>query len=570
MDVPPFIGRYKVLERVARGTMGVVYRAHDPTLDREVAVKVMFGIDAENETARQRFYRDARAAARLQHPNIVTVFEFADHDGMPYIVMEFLRGMSLANRLRGDRPLSLLETIDIIRQLCCGLEFAHDNGVVHRGVKPANIWLCADGTVKLLDFGIAKSDQSAVTALDDLIGGPAYMSPEQIAGPGVDRRTDIFSVGAVLYELLTGHNPFEGESPTAVMMKIVNDPMPPIALEPTRCPAALVSIVKRALEKRPDDRYQRAAEMRADLDAVKGIAAPKTAELPPITRSDTNVRQRLELDARGSRSRWATLGEFARRPSFRWVAVVAVVVTVLAGARVWSSRRVETGEATVATGTQPKDSPPVRNAPAFVTFRVSSAPADAAIFLDDRDSGLVTPADVKVERDRLPARVRLSKRGYQSSDIPIDARVLSAGIDRELVRVSETATIRFFGDYPFELLDGARVLQSAATMHELKITERRAIRMRASTVYLDQTVTVDPAEGRRDVVVPRIVTLIIRTVPAYENCLLSIANHPPEALPLTVPVIVEGPQDVVLTCRDGRTLQRRIQVVRGRPTEIIQ
>src|SRR6476661_2805942 len=195
MEVPPFIGRYKVLERVGRGSMGVLYRAHDPTLDREVAVKVMFGDYAENETARQRFYREARAAARMQHSNIVTVFEFAEHDGMPYMVMEFLRGMSLAERLRGDRPFSLLEKIDIIRQLCCGLEFAHDNAVVHRDVKPANIWLCTDGTVKLLDFGIAKSDQSAITALDEVMGSPSYMSPEQIAGRGVDRRTDIFSVG---------------------------------------------------------------------------------------------------------------------------------------------------------------------------------------------------------------------------------------------------------------------------------------------------------------------------------------------------------------------------------------
>src|SRR4051794_22862613 len=228
MEDPRFIGRYKVLERVGRGSMGVVYRAHDPTLDREVAVKVMFGDFAENEVARQRFFREARAAARLQHVNIVTVFEFAEYDGMPYIVMEFLRGMSVAERLRLHRPLSLADTIDTIRQLCCGLEFAHESGVVHRGVNPANIWLCSDGTVKLLDFGIAKSDQSAITALDDLIGSPAYMSPEQIAGRGVDRRTDIFSVGVVLYELITGHRPFEGESPTAVMMKIVNEPMPPL------------------------------------------------------------------------------------------------------------------------------------------------------------------------------------------------------------------------------------------------------------------------------------------------------------------------------------------------------
>jgi serine/threonine-protein kinase len=161
----------------------------------------------------------------------------------------------------------LTEKIAIVRQLCCGLEFAHENAVIHRDVKPGNIWLCSDGTVKLLDFGVAKSETSAITAVSDLMGSPAYMSPEQIAGKEIDRRTDIFSVGVVFYELLAGHKPFGGDSPTAVMMKIVNEPVPQLAADDDDCPAAVRSIVERALSKNREERYQRAGEIVAELDA---------------------------------------------------------------------------------------------------------------------------------------------------------------------------------------------------------------------------------------------------------------------------------------------------------------
>src|SRR5258706_689277 len=214
--IPTHIGRYQVLERVGHGGMGVLYRGFDPKLDREVAIKVMLTDFSEDaEAMRPRFYREAKAVAKLQHRNIVTVFEFVEDQSQPHILMEFLRGVSLAARMKAQPALMLDDKLDIVAQLCSGLGYAHSMGVVHRDVKPANVFLLEDGTVKLLDFGIAKLTTSTLTRQGDVLGSASYMSPEQVAGSdSVDGRADVFSTGVVLYELLSGHKPFEGDSPT--------------------------------------------------------------------------------------------------------------------------------------------------------------------------------------------------------------------------------------------------------------------------------------------------------------------------------------------------------------------
>jgi serine/threonine protein kinase len=193
--------------------MGVLYRGKDTVLDREVAIKVMSGDFSGDEAARGRFFREARAAARLQHRNIVTIFEFAeDEHGTPYIAMEFLRGRSLSSRMAQAPPLTLIQKLDILVQLCTGLHYAHEQGIVHRDVKPANIWLMEDGTIKLLDFGIAKIASSAMTSAGSVVGSASYMAPEQVAGKEIDGRADVFSAGVVLYEMLSGRKPFEGDA----------------------------------------------------------------------------------------------------------------------------------------------------------------------------------------------------------------------------------------------------------------------------------------------------------------------------------------------------------------------
>src|SRR4051812_10441244 len=236
MSEPAKFGRYELLERIGHGSLGTLYRARDTVLGREVAVKVMAAGFLGDEAAHARFFHDAKAAARLQHANIVTTFEFGEQADTPYIVMEFLRGISLAERLRQRTPLPLREALDIAVQLCAGLEAAHKEGVVHRDVKPENVWLCLNGTVKLLDFGIATAASSGMTVAN-VLASASYLAPEQIAGGHVDARTDVFSTGAIVYQLIAGRHPFEADSPTAVMLKIVNEL--PHKIENPDMPAAL-------------------------------------------------------------------------------------------------------------------------------------------------------------------------------------------------------------------------------------------------------------------------------------------------------------------------------------------
>jgi serine/threonine protein kinase len=261
------IGRYEILDCVGRGGMGALFRAHDPVLDREVAIKTMLVDFAQDEDGRARFYREARAVARLQHRNIVTLFDFGEESGSPYIVMEFLVGQTVAECVRAGTQLSIERVADIGAQLCTGLHFAHLRGVVHRDIKPPNIWLHEDGNVKVLDFGIAKFGDTTVTRIGGVVGSVSYMSPEQVSGnEDVDGRSDIFSVGIVLYELLCGRRPFRAESPTGIMMKIVNDPPPP--LDVPGIPPRLVSVIMRALEKDRTKRFQQASEMAMELRAM--------------------------------------------------------------------------------------------------------------------------------------------------------------------------------------------------------------------------------------------------------------------------------------------------------------
>ncbi len=282
VDTRKTIGRYEIRECVGRGGMGALFRGHDPVLDREVAIKTMLADFTGDEAGRTRFFREARAIARLQHRNIVTLFDFGEEDGTPYIVMEFLHGETLAERMKshhgGRVPID--RVLDVGAQLCTGLHFAHARGVVHRDVKPPNIWLMEDGSVKVLDFGIAKFGDTAVTRVGGVVGSVSYMSPEQISGAEVDGRSDIFSVGIVLYELVSGKRPFVGDSPTAIMMRIVHEPPP--QLDEPGVPPQLLALIERALQKDRSRRFQQAGELASDLRALQfSLSGPhRGARLP--------------------------------------------------------------------------------------------------------------------------------------------------------------------------------------------------------------------------------------------------------------------------------------------------
>ena len=262
---PAKIGKYDVLRLIGRGGMGVVYEALDPKLERHVAIKMILGA---TPGLLARFDREARSTGSLQHQNIVTIYEFGDQDGSPYLVMEYLEGMSLDTAISSGRALSLATKLSICVDVCNGLNYAHDRGIIHRDIKPANVMLLEDGGVKIVDFGIARIGETGISRTE-VVGSLHYMSPEQFQSQPLDRRTDIFSTGVVLYQMLTGTLPFQatgGEA--AVMYRIINEDPAPLSSFLQDYPAELDEILRKALAKNRDLRYSSARDLAFDLMAV--------------------------------------------------------------------------------------------------------------------------------------------------------------------------------------------------------------------------------------------------------------------------------------------------------------
>ncbi|MEZ5330809.1 MAG: protein kinase [Thermoanaerobaculia bacterium] len=288
--LPDTVGRYEIVAEIGRGAMGRVFRARDPNVDREVAVKVMAspflaGSDAEDEEARQRFLLEARAAGRLNHPGIVMVLD-ADSDpatGAPYIAMELVEGRSLDNLLHQYRRLVPARAVDLVAQAARALAYAHDRGLVHRDIKPNNLLVADSGSVKIADFGIAKLPAEALTLPGSVLGSPGFMSPEQARGEPLDGRSDLFSLGSVLYRALTGAEPFGGDDIPSVLYKVAHvDPRPARDRAP-ELPESLERVLERALAKERRHRFRDGREKAAALDAVAVELAggPPAAIAPP-------------------------------------------------------------------------------------------------------------------------------------------------------------------------------------------------------------------------------------------------------------------------------------------------
>src|SRR5882672_11087823 len=261
-----FSERYRIEREIARGGMAEVYLARDESLNRQVALKALFPEFAREPSFVERFRREAQAAANLNHPNIVGIYDWGQEDGTYFIVMEYVEGRSLCDLIRSEGLIDPGRAADITAEIASALAFAHRSGVVHRDVKPGNVLITPQGSVKVTDFGIARAGTSEnLTQTGSVMGTATYFSPEQAQGLAVDGRSDVYSLGVVLYEMVTGLAPFAGDAPIAVALKHVREePIPPSARN-AAVPAAFEQIVLGALVKDPDARYQSADELRADL-----------------------------------------------------------------------------------------------------------------------------------------------------------------------------------------------------------------------------------------------------------------------------------------------------------------
>jgi eukaryotic-like serine/threonine-protein kinase len=569
---PTKIGRYEVIERVGRGGMGAVYLGRDTVLEREVAIKVMSADFAADDTSRPRFYREARAAAKLQHRNIVTIFEFGEEDETPFIVMEFLRGQDLAKRMRAEPPLTLEQKVEIIAELCTGLHFAHEQGVIHRDVKPANIWLVPDGSVKLLDFGIAKFSSSTMTRQGSVLGSISYMSPEQVSGVDVDGRADVFSAGVVLFELLTGKKPFGGDSPTAVLARIIDDEPARAEDMPADTPRPLVAAVLKALQKDREKRYRHAADFGADLRLVRSAVAassmPRGAEVDQL---ETMMTDDHQLAGSVSVQRTAALEgppDDGPPPGKRRWLVPAVLVTALAAA--------VGGWLTLGSPAPP---PP----PSKVAVTIASDPAGAGLAVNGVDTRRVTPTDVEVEAGAasLPT-VTLTSPTHK----PVTARLTADDVKRRslLLRLEAlpeppkpqvqiqpvpsppppdvVTRVAMTGEYPFEVLDGDRVVSASATSHAFTVKGKPRLRIRNPDYFLDQPVQTGGAKSF-DWTAPGLGKLFLR---ARERCTVTIAGRNLGEPPIQE-TMAAGTYTADVAC-DGQVKRQTFSIAAGETSKV--
>ncbi|HEX6234116.1 MAG TPA: serine/threonine-protein kinase [Jiangellaceae bacterium] len=317
-------GRYELTEPLAAGGMAEVHAAFDHVLRRRVAVKIIHLTQLSDQVSRERFIQEARVAASLQHPNTVAIFDVGEDGDRPFIVMELIEGQSLADRIRTGGGLPVDETVPVIAGVLAGLQAAHDRGLVHRDVKPSNILLPSGGGVKLVDFGIATVVAAAATHLttgDDVLGTPRYLAPERVAGQRATPASDIYSLGAVMYECLSGRPPFVADTPVALAVAHQQEAVRPLRELVPDVPAAIAAVAERAMAKEPAQRFGSADEMRSAL-----LGAPAIEPAEPATTVLSGVTQRLPAQQPG-RSRWLPVA----------IGLLAVAVLGIAAAYVLTS-----------------------------------------------------------------------------------------------------------------------------------------------------------------------------------------------------------------------------------------
>jgi eukaryotic-like serine/threonine-protein kinase len=520
MDKPEIkqFGRYEVVAELGRGAMGVVYKARDPQIDRFVAVKTvsLWGQEPDEEKEfRLRFVHEAHAAGRLHHPGIVAIFDAGEnpetHD--PYIVLEYVAGEALNRIVAREKKLPPDRALQLAKEIAEALDYAHAQGVIHRDIKPGNILVTEDGRAKIADFGIAKLNLAHFTVPGHLLGTPAYMAPEQLSGEGVDGRSDLFSLGVILYAMVTGHSPFQGDSATTVSFKVANrEPIAASALD-LSLPRELDEVIARAMAKDREQRYQRGAEFAEDLRQLQQLfkADSTTASLRvagPGTRSATRTGTRTGRNALGASPAHPAVGmalgvnslrAAIRKAPARDLLLGAALVGALLFAAVESKLFVASPR--VAVNRSPVSTPGLPVAPNSDTgLPISAMPAPVSGTGTDTDT-VKPPVAAKVSaRKRRPAAVQTSKQvvvpnstvnlavQHQFKDatlyVWVDGKLV---LTRPLHGAVQKKLVVFSGTHGV----GSETLTVPAGKHELRVRALTA----DQTIDLSRTVSAEFAGG---------------------------------------------------------------------------
>jgi eukaryotic-like serine/threonine-protein kinase len=440
---PQRFGRYEIVSELGRGAMGVVYKARDPQIDRFVAVKTisLWGQDPDAEKEfRMRFMNEAQAAGRLHHAGIVSIFDLGEspENRDPYIVLEFVAGEALSRILSREKKLPVQKALKLAEEVADALEYAHAQGVIHRDIKPGNILVTADGHPKIADFGIAKLNLAHFTLPGRVLGTPAYMAPEQLSGEGVDARSDLFSLGVILYAMTTGHSPFQGDSATTVCFKVANrEPVAASALDLT-LPAELDAVIAKAMAKVPAERYQRGSEFADDLRQLQTMfkpgstttsLRPLTATSRPPTHSTTAARLATDAPAVSVEHAEKVVRRAIRKVSVRDLILIAAALTLLVvvGAQ-WKLLKTTPRTATLTSQTTLPPAPgsdtlrPAGNAPQAQPAIAQPAPAA---------SPKPAPAHARVPRKVHPQAVKAEQapappQSFSTLDLAVQHQFVDA------------------------------------------------------------------------------------------------------------------------------------------------
>ncbi len=484
------VGKYEIAEQIGMGGFGVVYKAWDPFIQRWVALKTCNATETE---ATQRFFREAQLAGALQHPNITLIYDFGVDGNTPYFVQEFLTGTDLDD-LMESRKLTLEGILAILLQVCSGLDYAHSRGIIHRDIKPANVRVLEDGTIKIMDFGIAKSLQTEthLTQTGVALGTAGYLAPEQLAGRPLDPRTDLFSLGVLAYEMVTAHRPFAGPNLSNVIYQILNEePVPPRQRNPA-CPDRLERAILRALAKDPDARFRSVREFATELKDTLA-AAPQAGQVRRAETTTAMVREELaRLAAQPATKQTAATQLAARRLDQiatssltperprrrRAVAFVTAIVVVAAAAVAWwylSGVQQPPAKGARAAGTLPRPATPapaptpaptVVPTPAKVEVELFSDPP-AEVWVDGESLGKIQSTRVALAVGTHTVRQRIV--GYREASQEVQVKDAGQAIALRLPPFGLLSVVNDFG----APVQGAQVYLDGSLVGALPVHDRK-------------------------------------------------------------------------------------------------